>query len=96
MPAYVVAFADVTDPAGMERYRAEVGAVIARYGGKFVAAGTPEAVEGDIHPRAAAIIEFPSMEQARTWYDAPDYQELKELRQRSSRGAILFMPGLPG
>ena len=41
------------------------------------------------------IIEYPSPEQARAWYDGADYQDLKALRQRSTRGATLFLDGLP-
>ena len=95
MAAYVIGTSEIIDSAGMEEYRAKVGAVIARYGGRFVAAGAPEVWEGDLRPHVAVIIEFPSPEQARAWYDGADYQDLKALRQRSTRGATLFLDGLP-
>ncbi len=94
MAAYVMGTSEVTDPAGMEEYRGRVGQVIARYGGRFVAAGTPEVREGDLRPHVAVIIEFPSLDQARTWYDAADYQGLKAVRLRSTRGTTLFLDGL--
>ena len=95
MTAYVIGTSEITDPAGMEEYRNRVGPVIERYGGRFVAAGAPEVREGDLHPHVAVIIEFPSLDQARAWYDAADYQELKAVRQRSTRGITLFLNGLP-
>ena len=95
MAAYVIGTSEMTDPAGMDEYRSQVGTVIARYGGRFVAAGEPEVREGDLRPHVAVVIEFPSLEQARTWYDAPDYQKLKAVRQRSTRGITLFLDGLP-
>jgi uncharacterized protein (DUF1330 family) len=42
------------------------------------------------------ILEFPSMERARAWYDGEDYRELKALRHRSARATAVFVDGLPG
>jgi uncharacterized protein (DUF1330 family) len=96
MAAYVIGAGTVSDPAGFGEYQQKVGEVIARYGGRFVAGGPAEAVEGEFRPDGVAIIEFPSMEQARAWYDAADYQDLKSLRQRSARSTLLFLDGFPG
>ena len=95
MAAYVFGTSEITDPVGMEEYRNRVGPVIERYGGRFLAACGPEVREGDLRPHIAVIIEFPSLDQARTWYEAADYQELKAVRQRSTRGITLFLDGLP-
>ena len=95
MAAYVIGTSEITDPAGMEEYRNRVVPVIERHGGRFLAAGAPEVREGDLQPHVAVIIEFPSLDQARTWYDSADYQELKAVRQRSTRGTTLFLDGLP-
>ncbi len=95
MAAYVIGVGMVTDPAGFGEYQSKVGDVIARYGGRFAAAAPADVVEGEFRPDGAVIIEFPSLERAHAWYDAPDYQELKALRQRSARSTILFVDGLP-
>ena len=39
MPAYVIAWVDVTDPESMGRYGAEVAAVTDRHGGRYLFAG---------------------------------------------------------
>ena len=39
MPAYFVAELEVTNPAGMEPYRAAVPATIAQYGGRYLTRG---------------------------------------------------------
>jgi hypothetical protein len=47
MPAYLVAEIEITNSAGLEPYRAAVGATITQYGGRFlVRGGTTELVEG--------------------------------------------------
>jgi uncharacterized protein (DUF1330 family) len=96
MPAYVIGAGIVTDPVGFGEYQSKVGEVIARFGGRFLAAGQAEAMEADYRPDGVAVIEFPSLEQARAWYDSPDYQDLKALRQRSARSTLLFIDGFSG
>ncbi len=95
MAAYMIVLTDVTDPAGMEEYRTHVLPVIERYGGRFLAAGPPDILEGDLTLHVAVILEFPSMERAHAWYDGADYQDLKALRQRSSRAVAVFVDELP-
>ena len=96
MAAYVVVTIDWTDQAGLEEYRRKVGAAINTYGGRFLAAAIPDFVEGDQRAQVGVILEFPTMERARAWYNAPDYEDLKALRLRSSRGSLFFLDGLPG
>jgi uncharacterized protein (DUF1330 family) len=40
------------------------------------------------------ILEFPSLEQARKWYNAEEYRELKALRFSACRCNAVFMEGL--
>jgi len=96
MAAYMMVLTEVTDPAGMEEYRTHVLPVIEGYGGRFLAAAPPDVLEGDLRPHVAVILEFPSMERARAWYDGEDYRELKALRHRSARATAVFVDGLPG
>ena len=95
MAAYMMVLTEVTDPAGMAEYRTHVLPVIERYGGRFLAAGPPDVLEGELRPHVAVILEFPSMEQAHAWYGSVDYQDLKALRHRSARATAVFVDGLP-
>ena len=40
------------------------------------------------------MLEFPSMEQARRWYDSEDYRELKQLRLAATVANGFFMNGV--
>src|SRR5437868_6737350 len=44
-------------------------------------------------PRRLVVLEFPSVEQARAWYDSEVYREAKALRQRCSTGTLLLVEG---
>jgi len=95
MPAYVFANIEVTDPVLYEEYRKGVPATIAQYGGRYVArGGAAEGLEGGYAPRRVVILEFPSIERAKAWWDSPEYRPLRAIRQRASRGDLLLVEGL--
>jgi uncharacterized protein (DUF1330 family) len=81
MPAYVVALIlEMLDEEAFDRYRANVAEIVERNGGEYLAAtDQTESLEGVLHPFRTAIVEFPSWEQARAWFDADDYSDLREL-----------------
>jgi uncharacterized protein (DUF1330 family) len=85
---------EVTDPEKMERYRDGVLATVEQYGGRYLTVGGQTAVvEGNWHPVFPVLIEFPSLEQARRWYDAEEYRELKAMRLAATRGNGVFIEG---
>jgi uncharacterized protein (DUF1330 family) len=95
MAAYVIGEVDVTDPAAYEDYRKQVGAVVTKYGGRFIARGGKlEALEGGWSPKRLVLLEFPSMEQALKWYRSPEYAPLIKLRQKASRGKLVALEGV--
>ena len=95
MPAYVIADVTVTDPATMEEYRTHVPATLAKYGGRFVVrGGAHQTVEGDWKPDRLVILEFPSMEQARRWYDSEEYRAPKAMRLKAGRTNLVMVEGI--
>lgn len=95
MAAYVIADIELTDPVAFEAYRERVPATIAQYGGRYlVRGGRHETLEGSWRPHRLVVLEFPSLEAARRWYDSPEYREPKALRQRASRGHVVLVEGV--
>ena len=95
MPAYFIVDNEVTDPAAFEDYRRQVPATVAQYGGRFlVRGGQIQTLEGDWKPKRVVLTEFPSLEQARRWYDSPEYRALKALRSRCARGSVVLVEGV--
>jgi uncharacterized protein (DUF1330 family) len=95
VPAYVIANIDVKDPGRYEDYKRMVPSSIQKYGGRFLArGGTIDVLEGDWHPTRLVIVEFPSAERAREWYNSAEYAEAKALRQATSRGTLLILEGI--
>ena len=95
MPAYVVAEVSVTNPEGYKEYSAQVPGTIEKYGGRFlVRGGKSQPLEGDWPERRRVIIEFPSADAARKWFDSPEYEKPKALRKANSEGRLLLIEGV--
>ena len=94
MPAYFIVDIDVTDPTAFEEYRKAVPATVEKYGGKFlVRGGRMEVVEGSWRPKRVVVTEFPSLEQAKRWYDSEEYREPKAIRLKASKANLIMVDG---
>jgi uncharacterized protein (DUF1330 family) len=94
MAAYVLAEIEITNPDGYKEYTTAVPATIAKYGGRFlVRGGNAEVLEGEWPQRRRVIIEFPSFEAAKRWWDSPEYEKPKAMRKANSKGRLILMDG---
>lgn len=96
MPAYcIVDVCQVNDPAKLEEYKSRVPETIEAHGGRYLAAGgATEVMEGDWTPSFPVLIEFPSLEALRLWYDSEAYRPLKQLRREATDCDMVFVDGL--
>jgi uncharacterized protein (DUF1330 family) len=95
MPAYLIADIEVTNPAEFEEYRKGVPATIAQYGGKYIVrGGAVVSLEGGWSMKRVVILEFPSVAQAKAWYNSPAYKDLLALRLRSTKSKAVLVEGL--
>jgi uncharacterized protein (DUF1330 family) len=96
MPAYVIAQLEVTDPLAYEKYKAVSPPTIAAAGGRYVARGGDLAVlEGAHDGRRIVILEFPTLEAAKGWYNGDAYKAARELRKTCTRNVtFLLVSGL--
>ena len=51
-------------------------------------------MEGDWRPKRIVIVEFPSMEKAKAWYNSPAYQEILPFRLNNTDDKFIFVDGL--
>jgi uncharacterized protein (DUF1330 family) len=95
MPAYVVSEIEVTNPVNYEKYKQLVPASVQKYGGRFlVRGGAVERLEGTWSPKRFVILEFPSMEQAKAWWNSPEYREAKLVRHANARTEMICVQGV--
>lgn len=95
MPAYVLVHIDVNDPGPYEDYKTMAPPSIEHYGGRYIVRGPrPELLEGDWQPKRLVILEFPSAERARAWWNSPEYAAAKAKRQSCSTADMVLLEGI--
>ena len=97
MPAYVIAMLEVTDPATYERYKAASPPTIAAAGGRYVArAAEVAALEGAHDGRRVVILEFPSIQAAKGWYDGEAYRARPRPHVGETARSVHWTAGMQG
>ncbi|MFZ3323255.1 MAG: DUF1330 domain-containing protein [Usitatibacter sp.] len=95
MRGYILAEVEITNAEGYKSYSTIVPATIEKFGGKFLSrGGTNTPLEGDWPQRRRVILEFPTVEAARDWYNSPDYEKPKALRIANSNSRLLLLEGV--
>jgi len=95
MPAYIIVLREeaIGDAEAFAAYQSKTRELR----GDFqitprVVYGKTEALEGDA-PDGIVVLEFPTMEQARAWYDSPVYQEALPHRLKAARHRAFIVEG---
>jgi uncharacterized protein (DUF1330 family) len=95
MSAYMVFTRDKTlDQSELNLYSKEVPATLAGHEVKLLALyGRHEDLEGD-PTEGTVILEFPSIEAAKAWYDGPEYRKVREHRFKGSTYRVVLIQGV--
>jgi uncharacterized protein (DUF1330 family) len=95
MTAYLIIRVAVTDWDRYREYMALTPAALAKYQGRFIARGGESVtLEGPQETRRLALVEFPSLDLARTFYASPEYQAAKTLRDGACEAEFIALDGL--
>ena len=95
MPAYVIVETDVHDPEQYERYKAaspEPSTPAAAASSSAAASSRCSRATGI--PSRLVVLEFPDLEAAKRWYDSPEYEEAKRLREGAANLRMVAVQGL--
>jgi uncharacterized protein (DUF1330 family) len=92
-PGYMIANYTIKDQAGFQKYMEEAGPLAPKFGGKIIVFNlNATAVEGKPHS-VMAIAEFPSVADARRFYDSPEYSAARKFRVASTEGSVVITEG---
>lgn len=96
MPAYVIVdLQEIIDAEKLNAYRPYGAAAVQKFGGRYIVRGGETAsLEGGWTTQRIAILEFATLEQAKAWYDSPEYVEGRKVREGASRTRILAVDGV--
>jgi uncharacterized protein (DUF1330 family) len=100
MTGYVIFDVGPSDRAAMGPYLEKAFDTITAHGGKLLARTNNIDVRESTHgvgwkPSRILIIEFPSMEDAKAWYESPEYQEILPIRLNFGKDNMVIVEGLP-
>ena len=94
MAAYIIARVDVKDWDAYREYMRHTPRVIQKFGGRFIARGGEMiTLEGPQETLRLVLMEFPSLEQARAFYDSPEYKRSKRLREGGGSAQFVAIDG---
>ncbi len=91
MSVYKIIEVKVTDPQPYAEYVAKVPAVIAQFGGKYLASGPAKPLSGNWKPERIIVIEFPSHEQLHKCFGSDEYRQIAPLREQSAAGKSIVV-----
>ena len=95
MAAYVIVEVSIQDPNEYEAYKKLTPAAVAAYNGKFIVrGGQTETLEGEWQPERIVIIEFPTVERAKEWWNSEIYAKAKAIRQRAAKSKMIVVSGV--
>jgi len=95
MVAYLIAEMTVHDTEGYARYAKQSPAVVKKFGGRYLArGGAIESCEGTAPLSRVVVVEFPSMERAKSFYYSKEYQAICPIRLAAVDSRLFFTEGV--
>ncbi|GHE90375.1 hypothetical protein GCM10017786_23320 [Amycolatopsis deserti] len=95
MTAYALAHLLPAEPhPDVAEYLERIEATLDPFGGRFLVHGAPVEVREGEWPGHLVMLGFPTIEDARAWYDSPAYQEIVPLRADHLPGTVLLVDGV--
>ncbi len=87
----------VTDATRYRNYTSAVPAVLAQFGGKFIVRGGEcVSLEGPAETARIGVIEFPTLDAAKAFYNSDAYQKVKSLREGAAEAQFFVIEGTQG
>jgi uncharacterized protein (DUF1330 family) len=95
MAAYIIVDVTVINKQEYEEYKKLTPASLTAYDGKFIArGGQVETLEGDWKPERIVILEFPTVERAKEWWESDIYTTAKAIRLRTAETKMIIVEGI--
>ena len=95
MPAFVIVEIEIHDHELYNSYTQLTPETIETYKGKFIVRGGETIVlEGGPRVKRTVILEFPSMEIAKSWWHSEAYSRARKIRQQAATTRMIIVDGV--
>jgi uncharacterized protein (DUF1330 family) len=93
--AYIIANVEVTNPEQYEEYKRLSTIAMKAHGAEpCVRGGKVEVLEGDWAPKRMVVLKFPSMEQAKAFYNSVEYGAARKSREGAAVMRMVLVEGV--
>ena len=94
--AYIIVDTLITNGEEMENYKLLAKPLVESFGGEYLARGGELVVKEKQlwSPTRLVLLRFPSMAQAQTFYDSPEYQKILPISQSCAKRTLVMLEGL--
>jgi len=94
MSAYFIANIRIKDDQLMKEYNQELGDMVMRWGGEYLAVDdSPIILEGEWPHTRLVLLRFPDQETIQKWYDSEEYQRVLKMRLDASDCNTIMIKG---
>tara|TARA_Y100000590_G_C15344250_1_gene872640 strand:+ start:445 stop:735 length:291 start_codon:yes stop_codon:yes gene_type:complete len=94
MTGYIIVQINVKNIENYKEYLKYVTPIASKYGGEYlVRAGNFEIMEGKWPYKRNVVIKFPSVEKAKEFYHANEYQPIKKIRIDNAECNLIIIDG---
>lgn len=96
MPAYWLARAKIDDPVEYKKYTDRLPALFGKYNAKvLVRGGDYQVLEGETPYERFVVIKFPSLADAQSFFDSPEYRDAAAFRRAPgvARNEVVLVEG---
>ena len=95
MAAYIIIRIEVKDQNLLKEYQKVAPEIVYKYHGKFIARGGDTiTLEGSQESRRIVLLEFPSLNKAKEFFNSNEYQEAIKLREDISTFEMVAVEGI--
>jgi uncharacterized protein (DUF1330 family) len=93
--AYILANVDVRNPDAYEEYKRLSTIAMKAHGAEVcIRGGKVDVLEGDWNPGRLVMLKFPSLEQARKFYDSTEYHAARKAREGIAVMRMVLVEGV--
>ena len=93
--AYIIANVDVQNPQQYEEYKRLSTIAMKAHGAEVcIRGGAVDVLEGDWNPGRLVLLKFPSVEQARKFYDSTEYGAARKAREGIAVMRMVLVEGV--
>ncbi len=95
MAVYVIVNTVARNPEEYEKYKAQAGPMVEKYGGKVLArGGALEVMEGDWNPARLVLLEFPGRQAFLNFAQSPECAPVAEIRHANPHTGMMLVEGV--